>query len=751
MGKADRGKITGRDVSASLSVALAAFGAFYCLSGGGVDPTHWRDVSIAAGIVPPTSLFPGLWRAAVSWLPAKTGIGTFETILSVAGAAAGAFCVFLAGLIARQTMAFLISADEEHPVWEKRIVPFFSAAAALLLAAADPMWTLFQTLSSDGFRFMMLMSAVYLWMRWLSVGGGWRLYPLVAISAMLAAESPIGFLLPIVFIAGYYMLWRRIENGHFVPDESLPEPSNLPKWRMFFLFAAVMWGTVWLNVKTFADMGGLEATGMAPSKIYFLYGASYARVFVESSTLIGWVLGLGFGWFPLLVAARVFPAAVRDDRAMPFRFGMLLMFVGFLALLQSGAFTSTRFWALLQGEPVVPSGFLLATHVFCSLLTLSLVGAAFAFECQRTYLSAEYDEPPKAVLRYLAPGVAAVVLGLAVFHAWRGTEMKMRALVSDALDEIIKEAGDAKWIFTDGQLDDGLRLAVAVEGKGPQPLSMMSGGAAWDRYIRARWFEKESADYSNALMGVPVLFRVWAGEKPGGMDESAIQLGLEFWTRARKEPPKASGLLAREKGLSDEAAADGIERAKELAERIVELSPKIAEASPSPALMAAFNAVSWRISRFARLRDDVEIADKLDSISGIITRLVSMVEYERERAFMQFTPMEGLRIALWRRNFDEARRFASMVLGSDPDNPEANFAMGMSSLERKQMEDAERYLRRCLKRSPDEPAVINNLSIICRKAKRYEEAEQLARRALELLPNSPEVQQTLKDALEKAP
>ncbi len=131
--------------------------------------------------------------------------------------------------------------------------------------------------------------------------------------------------------------------------------------------------------------------------------------------------------------------------------------------------------------------------------------------------------------------------------------------------------------------------------------------------------------------------------------------------------------------------------------------------------------------------------------------MLSAIEYERQRTFMQMTPREGLQLALRRANFAEARRYSTVVLSYDEDDPEANFAMGMSSLEMKQMKDAERYLRRVLKRRPNEPAVLNNLSIICRKQKRWKEAEDFARKAIKILPDTPEVKQTLADALKKAP
>ena len=131
--------------------------------------------------------------------------------------------------------------------------------------------------------------------------------------------------------------------------------------------------------------------------------------------------------------------------------------------------------------------------------------------------------------------------------------------------------------------------------------------------------------------------------------------------------------------------------------------------------------------------------------------MLSVIEYERTRTFMQLTPREGLQLALKRADFAEARRYATVVLHNDEDDAEANFAMGMQALIAKDLSTAELYLKRCLKRRPKEPAVLNNLSIICRKQRRWKESEDYARRAMEVLPDSPEVRQTLSDVLKKAP
>ena len=212
-----------------------------------------------------------------------------------------------------------------------------------------------------------------------------------------------------------------------------------------------------------------------------------------------------------------------------------------------------------------------------------------------------------------------------------------------------------------------------------------------------------------------------------------------------------SGMVARTTGFDEAERKRGIEAANALSERILAISPDVEFADPSPALADALWAVNWRLSRFARYREDSEMADKLDTSNGALTKMLNIMEYERLRTFMQMTPREGLQLALRRADFAEARRYSTSVLRYDEDNPEANFAMGMSALMARRFDEAEMYLKRVLKRRPDEPAVLNNLSIICRKKRRWQEAEDYARRAIKILPDSPEVKQTLSDALKKAP
>ena len=716
----------------------------------GLDPSMWNEAAVAAGVRPPQTIFPGFWRIVSGWTFSALGVGGAIRLLPGGGAALGGVSAALVYLIVRQTLALLIRTGRPYPVWSGRIAPFFAFVAAFLFGIGDPLSRIARVFSPSLLRLTVVLAILHLALRWFVAGGRWRLFPLVALMGLLAAETPFAFLLPVLFIGAYVIVWHGILDGIYQKPEKLPEPDELPKWRMFFLFLGSLAFAAYLNAAEFASLGGVAANGWGANDVYFRYVGGYWRVFAGAASVVGWVLGLVFGVLPLLVALKVFPMVARDDRPMPFNLGVLLFLVGMLAVMQCGALPAARFWTFTKDIVLVQSGFLLAFFAFCAMVALALFGAAFAFECQRTYLG-EGERKPGILLRGLVPALTALVVLLACRTVPKPVESEMQRIVDDAVRETVAECAGVTYLFTDGHLDAAVELCAKERGQTLYALNMMSGASAWECAVRTRPFEPETDDWKNAQVGIPALLRIWAGEKVGGMDAAAIQLGFEFWRRERKPLPTLSGLVAREKGLDEATAAAGIARAKALSDRILAISPKMETADPSPALSSALSAVSWRLSRFARIREDATLANDLDASNTALKKMLSVIEQERQRTFLQMTPREGLQIALKRANFADARRYAAAVLRANEDDAEANFAMGMSALTLNRPADAERYLRRCLKTRPNEPAVLNNLSIICRKLRRYKEAEDFARRALKVLPDSPEVKQTLADALKKAP
>ena len=754
--KRDVGQIGNRNRLAAIVAAAITFLAVLIWGVPGIDPSLWGDIAVVAGVRPPYDIFPGFWRVIVGGLFTLIGAKAATAILPFLGAVVAAVCSYLVCLITRQVLALLIRTAKPYPVWYRRIAPFFSFVAAVLFGISDPLFRVAQVFSPDELRLVMFLACIHLGLRWFVVGGRWRLFPLMALMGLFASETPFGFILPLAFVGSYAAVWFCIMDNLFAKPDALAEPDALPKWRMFFLFLGGLALGVVINAESFIAFGGAEACGMKQSMVYFRYGVGYWAMVRGAASIIGWVLGLGFCVIPFVVAARLFPVVARDDRPMPFGSGALLFFVGVLAVLQSGAIGPTRFWTFSTEYSLVRSGFLMTFFIACAVEAIALFGAAFAFECQRTYLTFEDEDDqiagPGVLLRYLSPAIAAIIVLAAFVAVPKATESEMQRIVDAAIEETLDECGGAKWIFTDGRLDTGIELAAARRGSPLRTLNMMSGANNWEVFIRSRGFEAGSEDEKMAKTGIPALLRVWAGEKVNGMEGVAIQLGFEFWKREQKPLPTLSGMVAMEKGLDKEAAEKGIARAKELSERILAISPKVeSTAIPSSALASAFSAVNWRLSRFAHLRNDVEVANGLDQANSALRRMLSAIEYERQRTFMQLTPREGLEIALRRANYVEAQRYSAAVLKNDSDDPQANFAMGMSAIMDKRYKDAELYLTRVLKRRPKEPAALNNLSIVCRKQRKYKEAEDYARRAIDILPTSPEVQNTLKDALKKAP
>lgn len=108
-----------------------------------------------------------------------------------------------------------------------------------------------------------------------------------------------------------------------------------------------------------------------------------------------------------------------------------------------------------------------------------------------------------------------------------------------------------------------------------------------------------------------------------------------------------------------------------------------------------------------------------------------------------FTAREALEVALKRADFELARRYAGEVLAGAPEDPAANFAMGMANLEEKEYFRASVCFEKALRRNPNEPAALNNLAIAYLKLGQGEKALACVERAAKVHPKSAEIQRTL--------
>ena len=140
--------------------------------------------------------------------------------------------------------------------------------------------------------------------------------------------------------------------------------------------------------------------------------------------------------------------------------------------------------------------------------------------------------------------------------------------------------------------------------------------------------------------------------------------------------------------------------------------------------------------------EEIAYSDRLNMNNPSLVKILRRMDWVRRQSGEALTPREGLEVAMKRADFVMARRYAMPVLKEDPDEPNANFAIGMSYYAEEQFAKAEEYLKRVLKKSPDEPAVYNNIALICQKTGRLEEAEENVAKALKLKPDLTEIKDT---------
>ena len=742
-------RLSKRDALIATVLGVVFAGIYLVFAPRGMEPALWGDLCVASGLRPPSSLFPGVWRIVTSGLLSLVGIGYISAFLRLAGCVLGGVCVALVYLVVRQIVAFL-SRARDIGMWTP-IATLITLLATICFGAGDAMWRIVAPMAPGAIHLVLQLLAVQLFLRWLLKGGHWRMVLSMLLAGFVTAESVMGFAFPLVVYIAYRLYVDAWIAARGTADTEIPAWLVLPRWKMFFSFMIGLLALVGVNVWAFVHFGGQDAAQWDAFSVAVHYAIGYYQSLLSAASPIGWILALTFSVLPFIAALVTFPMLCRETEPIRFRPGLILLFAGVLALLQGGILPYTRLWSFSSGGLEVHSDFLECLFSFCTVATIALSCSCFMLGCQHRYAYDSDDgmftpvEPRGYFMRNLVPFVVCLCMIPVVVRIYRPVETELRAIVRDAIVETVRECGDAKFVFTDGKLDAGLELIANQMGSGLKPLNMMSGASNWEKHIRTRHFEEGSADRDLAETGTAVLLRVWAGERDNGMDEAAAQLGFEFWRRARKPLPPQSGMVARTKGIDDAETSRGIKAATAIARRIIYIAKNHPHMAISEELRDAVSAVSWRISRFARMRDDETLANELDEWNDAVKHLMRLVDYERMRTFMQLTPYEGLRLALRRADFNEARRYAQTVLQIDPEDAEANFGTGMAFLMEEKFKDAEFYLERTLKARPDEPAVLNNLSIIYRKTNRLDKSLELVKKAHELMPANEEIKRTLKD------
>ncbi|MBO7688855.1 MAG: tetratricopeptide repeat protein, partial [Kiritimatiellae bacterium] len=751
----------------------------------GLSPDAWSEVAIGAGLSPMKAIFPGFWNAIVRGLYSLAGIPTGTLLIKILGRVVAGMSVGLVYLLLRQILSITIRVRLQFSRRRFFVVRGVAVLGAIFFACSDPIWRAGQAFTPPLLLLFLTILVLTLFFSFLMSGGMKQIYLSMFILGLLSAETPMGFFL-LALVWGVYLLALR--HGAVAADSPILNPivEQSSKWHLTFLYVIGLVIGVAVNCSMFIVFDGLAVFEKVGADVPLIYATHWWTQFIHAASGLGWALAVGIGMLPFLVSAVLLPRAVDEEQFLPYHMGAVFFVAGALSFAQLAELPPLWFWTWSPAARINSDYFLLVLMLFSAAsVVFSLAVMAVDICCRdhkrlamqrfaelKDEMDVGKDEP--ADMKPLGAGawiVLCIVPTLLLAGVVPGRQLsqtrRMLSIVNDYVDEVLAECGNAKWIFTDGSFDQLLELRASAQGRSIRAISMMAGNTPREQYIRTVGVTNQE-DRIALSIGAPMALRTWMHDHPDRLSEVAIQLGFELWKRDGKELPPCSGVLSRPAGMSEEERQRGVTAATELADRILDI---YADGGPSKSAGTRVNElflfVQWRISRLARMRaeredragntnlamKDVSLSDRLDHNNASLNRILRDMDKARERTLRSVTPRESLQMALARADFTLARRFAEPILQGDPDDPNANFGVGMSYFTQKQWARAEEFLRKCLIKKPKEPAVWNNLAMICLYTERYDEGLKLAHKALELIPESAEVKDTIKqikEAKEKA-
>lgn len=767
--------------------AIALGGVFAALSLGWgsaeMPPDLWEDVAVAAGLRPPVAPFPGLWHCLSRMLFATFGLRRGIGILHALGPLSLGFVTAVFFMVFNELLPMTLRLRMKRVRWSRFIVRLVLMQATACFACADPVWKACRFFAPVTLQLLLTTVAAILCCRAFRLKSIVRVYLASGILGVLAAETPVGLIVPCALAAIGW--WRGIGSISDLTPNPLANPlvRLLALRRMTYAFAAGFIPAVTTNAIFFFRMDGLAAHDWSGVVYVVNVISRYGVLLAKALTPVGWLFFIGFVAVPLVLAIRLVAKATDDDLFLPYRYGLFFVLAGIVAFMQVAGWHTFWFWTWTS-DPVARSDYLLCLCSFGSCVTLlyslAVIGVEIYFRNYRRIAVTRFEDameekvaapvaasfrPVDRIRRALFGCEPLVLVALVLPYRYQPTANAMRAIVGDFLRASVAECRGATRLFTDGAMDAGLEVAAAMHKRKLIALSMMSGGNPRDVYLRTR----EAADEEDKGLlssGASDALRTWVRARPERLGDVAIQLGFELWRHDKLPMPKSGGFVAYpEGGPAGNWAQTGATSAWRIANRMLSLYDKAApmDITDRP-LKSAFIFAQWRIGRMCRMRADAldkagetafayaesELADKLDAKNEALASLRGQMDWVGMQKGARLTLREGMNLGLDRADFRLARTYAQQVLMSNPDDSAANFAIGMGYFVEEQYGRAEVYLKRSLSSRPDEPAALNNLAIALMRQGRFAEAETNALHALKVLPDSSAVKKTVEAIRKKA-
>ncbi len=771
-------------IAGSLAIFVFLFSIAFAIPG--LHPSLWEDASVAASIRPSANILTGSWTFIASLVYSVFGIGFGSFVLRLMGHLSLAILVLLGYVILRELLFFTTFARARRTFRRVCVMRFAAAIGIIFFVFSEPVWMAFQCFSPTALTILLLLGALELFFAFLRKEAICLAYCAAALLGFLAASTAMGFTLAAVLIGVMIFVYKAAPT--FLSPIFRASAFEVSKWHMTFLFIAAFVIGVVLNSWCFLAHDGTRALGQSFGDVPMIYLHTYFNAFKSAAGPLGWIVFLSLCVVPFVIACVRFNTSVDEERFLPYSSGLVYLVCGILALTQASYIPVFLFWTHFD----VASPTLLAMGLFCLAATAAMSAAVLGVDslcrnhamieslmssddeddedhadrdAQRINEVMTTDIDGRALSRtsvflriFVFVLVPIIALALVVPGGVKKATREMMQAVNDFAEEVVREAHDKKVLFTDGNLDPVIELVARDKGSMLTCYSLMGGVGARGRYLRTRDL-KDGEDLFSFRFDTATGLRSWIRDKPERLADTAALMGFDLWKRDGRPLPPMGGVLSRPAGFRNEAERmDGVRRAYDLARRMIAVNAyaKGIKACTDRAISRAFYAAQWRLARMCLYRGEVDdahgladeaileglLAKQLNDCNKTYQDLVAAMEKRQSFMMQALTPREGLQLALVRADFTMGKVYAETILSADPDNPDANFAMGMYYQRLRQLSLAERYLMRTLLRKPNEPAVYNNLAMIQIELKKYEAARTNIEKALKIIPDAAAVLDT---------